>query len=44
MNLREVDCVVDGTGSGSCLLAGFSVSVVEPQGYLLPGKCLRQNM
>jgi hypothetical protein len=32
MDLREIGCEVDGTGSGSCPVAGFVVSGVEHSG------------
>jgi hypothetical protein len=32
MNFRETGCEVDGTGSGSCPMAGFGISSVEPVG------------
>jgi hypothetical protein len=32
MDLREIGCEVDGTGSGSCPMAGFGNSGVEPSG------------
>jgi hypothetical protein len=32
MDLRETGCE-DGTGSGSCPVAGFGTSGVEPSGY-----------
>jgi hypothetical protein len=30
MDLRAVDCEVDESGSGSCPVAGFGISGVEP--------------
>jgi hypothetical protein len=33
MDLMEIDCEVDGTGSGSCAVVGFGISGVEPLCY-----------
>jgi hypothetical protein len=32
IDLREMCCEVDGTGSGLCPMAGFGISGVEPSG------------
>jgi hypothetical protein len=32
MDLREIGCEVDGTGSGSCVVADFGISGVQPSG------------